>query len=92
MIILSERVIATPPGATIKEQLKIRNMTQKDFALQMKLPDVDAKLLLDGEIFLTSELAEQLEAVLGVPAYFWTNLEKIYREKVREARQETGNI
>ena len=31
----SRKTIATPPGATIKEQLEDRGMSQKEFALRM---------------------------------------------------------
>ena len=31
----SRTIIATPPGATIKEQLDDRGMTQKEFALRI---------------------------------------------------------
>ena len=33
----SKNYIAIPPGATIKEQLETRGITQKEFALRMGL-------------------------------------------------------
>ena len=30
--------IATPPGATIEEQLKDRGMSQEEFAMRMNMP------------------------------------------------------
>ena len=35
----SRTIIATPPGATIKEQLDDRGMTQKEFALRMDMSE-----------------------------------------------------
>lgn len=35
----SRKTIATPPGATIKEQLEDRGMSQKEFALRMALSE-----------------------------------------------------
>ena len=35
----SRTIIATPPGATIKEQLDDREMTQKEFALRMDMSE-----------------------------------------------------
>lgn len=38
--------------------------------------------LISGDIQLTSEITAKLEAVLGIPADFWNNREKIYRDKI----------
>ena len=35
----SKSYIATPPGATIKEQLENRSMTQKEFAKRMGMSE-----------------------------------------------------
>ena len=35
----SRSYIATPPGATIKEQLENRGMSQKEFAKRMNMSD-----------------------------------------------------
>ena len=35
----SRTIIATPPGATIKEQLENRGMTQKEFAVRMDMSE-----------------------------------------------------
>lgn len=81
-MIRSKSYIATPPGATIKEQLKDRGMSQKEFAAKMNLSEKHVSKLINGEVQLTPEVAVRLEIVLGVPAKFWTNLEAIYREKL----------
>lgn len=74
--------IATPPGATIEEQLKDRGMSQEEFAMRMKMPVEQISKLINGETPLTSDIAVRLEGALGVPAKFWNNLEAIYREKL----------
>lgn len=78
----SRTIIATPPGATIKEQLEDRDMTQKDFAVRMAMSEKHISELINGKVQLTVEMARRLELVLGMPAQFWRNLESIYREKV----------
>ena len=78
----SRCIIATPPGATIKEQLKDRGMSQKEFAARMDMSEKHISKLINGEVQLTPEVAVRLEMVLGVPAKFWNNLEAIYREKL----------
>lgn len=87
-MIKSKTYIATPPGATIKEQLKERGMSQKEFAVRMDLTEKHVSKLINGDVQLTPEMAVRLEMVLGVPAQFWNNLEAIYREKLIKAKAE----
>ena len=86
----SRTYIATPPGATIKEQLADRGMTQKEFALRMDLSEKHVSKLLNGDVRLTPDMAFRLEMVLGVPARFWNNLEAIYREKLTRVERENA--
>ena len=81
-MVRSRSFIATPPGATIKEQLNDRGMSQKEFAARMDMSEKHISKLINGEVQLTPEVAVRLEMVLGVPAKFWNNLEAIYREKL----------
>ena len=78
-----DKIIATPPGETIREQLEDYNMmTQEEFANKMGMTGKEAESLLKGEMPLTEDIDQKLEAVLGVPADFWNKLEKRYREKL----------
>lgn len=76
------KYIAIPPGATIKEQLDNKMMSEKDFAVKMGMGDEEVKNLLNGNMDITTDIAKKLEEVLGVPASFWNRLEAIYREKL----------
>lgn len=76
----SRSFIATPPGATIKEQLFDRGMSQKEFASRMEMSEKHISKLINGEVQLTSDVAVRLEMVLGLPAHFWSSLEALYRE------------
>ena len=89
-MVKSRNYIATPPGATIKEQLTYREMTQKEFAARMGLSEKHISKLINGDVQLTPEMAVRLETVLGVPAKFWNNLEAIYREKIVKAEIEAS--
>ena len=84
----SKKTIATPPGATIREQLEDRGMTQKEFALRMDMSEKHISRLINGEVHLTPDVALRLEYVLGVAAQFWTNLEAIYQEKCARVQSE----
>lgn len=87
-MVRSSSFIATPPGATIKEQLNDRGMSQKEFAMRMDMSEKHISKLINGDVQLTSDMAVRLEIVLGVPARFWSNLEAIYREKLIKIKVE----
>lgn len=70
-MVKSRSFIATPPGATIKEQLIDRGLSQKEFALRMGMSEKHISKLINGDVQLTPEVAVRLEMVLGVPAKFW---------------------
>ncbi len=89
-MVRSHTYIATPPGATIKEQLIDRGMNQKEFAVRMGMSEKHISKLINGEVRLTPETSVKLEVVLGVPAKFWNNLEAIYREKIVKAEAENA--
>ena len=86
----SRSYIATPPGATIKEQLEDRGMSQKEFASRMGMSEKHISHLINGDVQLTSDVAYRLEMVLGLPAKFWNNLEAIYREKLAKVEAENA--
>ena len=89
-MVRSRSYIATPPGATIKEQLYDRGMSQKEFAARMGMSEKHISKLIHGDVQLTTETAMRLEMVLGIPAKFWNHLEAIYREKLIKARAENA--
>ncbi len=86
----SKSYIATPPGATIKEQLTDRGMSQKEFAARMDMSEKHISKLINGDVQLTPDCAVRLELVLGAPAKFWNNLEAIYREKLIKVEAENS--
>lgn len=87
-MVRSRSYIATPPGATIREHLNVKGMTQKEFAARMDMSEKHISKLINGDVQLTPDVAVRLEVVLGVPAKFWNNLEAIYREKLIKVETE----
>lgn len=81
-MVRSRSYIATPPGATIKEQLNDRGMNQKKFATRMDLSEKHISKLINGEVQLTPDVVVRLEVVLGVSERFWNNLEAVYKERL----------
>lgn len=90
MMVRSRSFIASSPGATIKEQLNDRGMSQKEFAARMDMSEKHISKLIHGDVQLTPETAVRLEMVLGVPAQFWNNLEVIYREKIVKVKSKNA--
>lgn len=86
----SRSYIATPPGATIREQLDARGMKQKELASRMNMSEKHISRLINGEVQLTPDVAYRLEMVLGLPAGFWSNLEAVYRDKIAKAAAENA--
>ena len=87
-MVKSRSFIATPPGATIKEQLLDRGLSQKEFSVRMGMSEKHISKLINGEVQLTPDVAVRLEMVLGIPAKFWNKLESTYREKLVKANAE----
>lgn len=87
-MLYSKSVIAVPPGATIREQLEDRGMSQKEFSQRMGMTEKHISRLINGKVDLTHEVALKLESVLGLPASFWNNLEAIYKENIVRAKAE----
>ena len=87
-MVKSRTIIATPPGATVKEQIVDRGMSQKEFAARMEMSEKHISKLINGDVQLTHDVANRLEMVLGIPSKFWINLEANYREKIVKAKAE----
>ena len=66
----SRSYIATPPGATIKEQIIDRGMKQKEFAARMGMSEKHISKLINGEVKLTMDVARRLEMVLDCQLSF----------------------
>ena len=56
-MVKSRSFIATPPGATIKEQLLDRGLSQKEFAVRMGMSEKHISKLINGEVQLTPDVA-----------------------------------
>ncbi len=70
----------TPPGETLQETLESLGMTQVELAERTGRPIKTISEIINAKTAITTETALQLEKVLGVPARFWINLERNYRE------------
>ena len=79
----------SPPGETLAETIEALGMTQADLALRLDVTPKHVNQLMAGKAPITSETALRLEHITGVPASFWMNRERNYREAL--ARKEELN-
>lgn len=70
--------IAIHPGETVADLIEQRGLTQAKVAELMGRPPQVINEIVRGKKNITAETAVGLEAVLDMPAQFWTNLQAIY--------------
>jgi len=73
---------AVPPGETLLETLEAMGMSQAELARRTDRPVKTINEIIKGKASITPDTATQLEIVLGVPASFWNNAERIFRERL----------
>lgn len=64
-------IVPLPPGHAIKEELKARGISQKDFATQIKMQPSHLSEVIKGTRAINDQIAGKLEQSLGIPAMFW---------------------
>lgn len=79
---------AVAPGETLRETIETIGMTQAELADRTGRPKKTINEIITGKAAITAETALQLERVLGVPASFWNNLERNYREALARLKEE----
>jgi addiction module HigA family antidote len=73
---------AVAPGLTVSELIDHLGMSQVQLADRTGRPLKTINNIIKGKQAITYETALQFEKVLGMPAGFWNNLEKNYRESL----------
>lgn len=79
---------AIPPGAILEEWLTDHGMTQTALAERMDRPIKTINEIIKGKTAITQETAQQLESVTGIETTYWTNAERIYRERAARLEEE----
>ena len=83
--------LAIHPGELLEEEIEFVGMSQLELARRMGRPPQVVNEIIKGKKNITHDTAVELEKVLGVPAYMWTNAQATYhltlsRLKEREHR------
>lgn len=80
--------LLSPPGDTIQEHIDFIGMSQAELAERMGRPKEKINDIIKGREPITTPTAFQLEKVLGIPASFWLNREKTYRQELYELQHQ----
>ncbi|CAI2719373.1 HigA family addiction module antitoxin [Nitrospina watsonii] len=78
---------AVPPGETLKETLEHLGMSQAELARRTDLTTKTINGIIRGTDSISPKTALAFEKVLNVPARFWNNLEKNYREALARIQE-----
>ena len=70
------------PGATLKEALEDRGLSQSDLCLRTGLAEKTISQIINGVAPISYETAEKLEFATGIPATFWNHRELTYRQAI----------
>lgn len=90
--------IATHPGSVLREELKERDIKQKDFAAQIGMAPEHLSELICGKRNISKKVALKLEEALGISYSFWINMQNGYdynviqiarREQARQVRKDS---
>lgn len=76
--------VVSPPGTFLEEELVERGMTQSHLAKLLVISEKSLSLIINGKQALAAETALKLEALWGISAQFWLNMETRYRLRLGE--------
>ena len=90
---MTDRIVAEafPPGDFISEELEARGWSPGYLADAMGQSVDLVQELLDGNLQVTPEVAEQLGAVFDTGAQLWLNLEASYQSHMNTKRRVAGD-
>lgn len=83
-----KRKLLSPPGDTIQETIDTIGMSQNELAERMGKNIKNINRIIKGKESITQNTAIQLERVLGIPASFWLEREKEYRQEIAQIESE----
>ncbi|NJR31837.1 MAG: helix-turn-helix domain-containing protein [Chamaesiphon sp. CSU_1_12] len=82
----------SPPGETIADLLEERNWTQTQLAECLGYSEVQVCQLINGEMAISTEIADKLVEIFGSTVDFWLKLEAIYRSQLAKTLTQEQQI
>lgn len=82
--------VAIPPGELLAEELEVRGMPQSEMAARLEVSSRRFRDIVSGRRAITADLALGLEAILGIDAQFWMNLQTDYDLTVARLQRRTA--
>ena len=70
--------MAIHPGSILKEELKERGISQKNFAKKIEMQPSHLNEIIKGKRSITKQVADKFEEVLGIPSIDWVKLQMVY--------------
>lgn len=74
---------ASPPGDTVRELARRRNVSSSTLATALGVSDGDLPQVLDGSLPITAARAQGLATVVGATQRFWMTRESQYRDQLK---------
>ncbi|MGC8493729.1 MAG: HigA family addiction module antitoxin [Syntrophobacteraceae bacterium] len=68
------------PGEVLEEYLDVHGMSQAELAARTGMAKKTINEIIRGKASITPDTALKLERTLGLPAHFWSNLERQFQE------------
>lgn len=78
------------PFEILKDELKARDIRQKDFAKSLGMKDSNFSRLMKNKAPMTMQLALELEKQLGISCSFWMGLQEEYLRDLGRVKTENN--
>ena len=70
--------MAIHPGEILKDEISFREITQKEFAIEIGIAYTQLNEIINGKRNITSDFAVLLETALDIDAQYWLSLQSLY--------------
>lgn len=84
--------MAVPAGFTLAQELKSRQISQREFAKTIEMQATHLNEILKGKRNITPAIALKLENALGIKSSFWMNLQSQYECDLQRLKLENAKI
>lgn len=84
--------MAVPAGFTLAQELKSRQISQREFAKTIEMQATHLNEIIKGKRNMTPAIALKLENALGIKASFWMNLQSQYECDLQRLKSEDAKI